>query len=158
MNQMTRKKPEADPDGRRTGRASYVKSYVALHNEKREAERSLASIKKQIADVEPHVMDHLTQMGYDNIKVDGTTIYIKRNLRANIVGGVDKEAMAEAFKKFDMEYLIKPTVNANSLSSYFRNEEDALDTPPEDVADLVPEELREFVKLFEQFQLGVRQS
>ena len=157
MNQL-RKKPEADPDGRRTGRASYVKNYIDAHHEKRVAERALTVIKKEIAELEPRVMDHLVQMGYDHIKVDGTTVYIKRNLRANIAGGVDKKAMATAFKLFEMEYLIKPTVNANSLSSYFRNEEDALDSPPEKVDDLIPEELKPFVNIFEQFSLGVRQS
>lgn len=157
MNQ-TRKKPEAESDGRRTGRASYIKSYVTLHHEKREAKSALAAIQKRIVDIEPQVMDHLTQMGYDHIKVDGTTIYIKRNLRASIAGGVDKVAMRTVFEQFGMTYLIKPTVNANSLSSYFRNEEDQLDTPPEKIDDLIPDELKPYIKIFEQFQLGVRQS
>jgi hypothetical protein len=155
---LTRKKPEAETDGRRTGRASYVKSLVALHHEKKEAERVLTGIKKQIAEVEPQVMDHLTQMGYDHVNVDGTTIYIKRNIRASISGGINKSHMAEVFAKHNMTYLIKPTVNANSLASYFRNEEDALDEPPENIDDLIPVDLKEFVNIFEQFSLGVRQS
>lgn len=146
------------PEGRRTGVAKNVRDYAKLVTQKNALDKELKSVKKLISEKEQSVMDHFQQMGYQSLNIDGITIYLNRRLQVGKRPEASPEQLVAALTAAGMEEYVKPTINARSITSYYRNVEETLETIPNSVDALLQPEVRDVLNIHEIYSIGARKS
>lgn len=133
---------------------------VELTASKKATAADLDNIKKQIAEVEERIIEHLGQEGLQNVKdaSSGKTIYIKRRIYARPT--VDRPIVCAAMKNHDkLRDYVEEGFNVNSLSAYFKAEAariaEETGEPVTDLTTLLPDDLRDLIALTEDYTLGV---
>ncbi len=131
--------------------ADPVQKLVDLTREKRELEDRLQQVVQELTARESQVLDLFAHNGYTRISTkDGATAYLSRSLyaRLNRDENDSHESAHQALTEHDLEYLVKPTVNLNSLKAWVRQME--RDGTP------IPEGLQPWIKTSEIFKVKVK--
>ena len=134
-----------------------LKRFVALDKRKRRLEEELKSVKAELEDLRPAVLDYFRTSGTQKQTLDGVTVYLHRQLWAGREEGVDGTKAAAALTLADLGYLVEPKFNTQSLSAFFREQEQLRDDLV-DPADLLPPVLRGIIKLSETFDVRTRKA
>jgi methionine synthase II (cobalamin-independent) len=112
--------------------------------EKAKVEKArLETLERQLKD---KVLEYFAENGLDKVTIDGQTLYTTTKVWARLDG--DVETVAPALQFYGLGYLIKPTVNTNSLSSWYREQ---LDTGQE-----IPQGLQAILKVSDSPDISVR--
>jgi len=102
---------------------SLARKVARLIAKKRSLEDDLRTVKDQIAEAEPTLLNALMeeQMNRLHVTVDGQqiTLYIRRIMWAKPKDG-DREALAGTLKRCGMASFVTENYNSNSLSAYVR--------------------------------------
>ena len=140
-----------NPEEPREERRNPALEFVRLTYEKRTIEEQLRRVKGQLNNLEPEVIDQMTDMGLQNIKtVDGATVYLQMDVFASLVSDDDgtKDEAHEALREHELGYLVKEGVNAQSLRAYV-NERKSSD-------EEIPAGLLPYIKVTETPRARVR--
>jgi hypothetical protein len=124
-----------------------IKTYARLRRQQAASEAEAGAIKTQADELEVKLIEAFSEEGLQNTKIEGQTIYLRRDLFAQRKPGVEAEELEAALVKAGLEHFIKPTVSMQSLSAYLRD----LDKAEEDL----PDELAAVVQGFEKFSVRV---
>lgn len=128
-----------------------VSGFIVLAKRKKDLESELKGIKTQIADAERELVEEWEKTGTSQVKMDGVTVYLKRQLWAGYEG--DKDDLIAALKQdADMEFMIHETYNSNTLSSFVRE----LQPDPATGLPEIPAHLKGKLKVTEKFTIGTR--
>ncbi len=123
-----------------------LQEFVNMDKQKRELDTDLKQIKKRLEELEPVLLDQLAQAGIQNMKIDGVTVYILRQLWAQALAS--NEEICEALRAAGLQDYVKEGYNSQSISAYFR-ELEKQDEP-------LPSELAGKIGTTEKFSLRTR--
>lgn len=119
-----------------------------LRDQKAEAEESLKKINAQIDEVDYRLSELMAQTETQNFTRAGTTFYLSSTTRASTVAG-RKDDLFAALREQGYGSLVTETVNANSLSSFVREQ-------MAESGDALPSWLTGLVSIFEKTSVNVR--
>ena len=132
------------------------KRYAELEKQRRELKVQLDSVKEQIAEIEEDVLNAMAELGTDQLRVDGFTIYQDHRIWASPARGegenledAHRRAM-EILEKFGWDDVGGIRINTNKLSAKVRryiNKHGEL-----------PEELQSVIKITEQYRPKARKA
>lgn len=138
-----------------------AREYALLAMKKAAVEAELVKVKEDMAHIQELIAERMAgESPKVKIKVGETeegkaifrTVGVKRELWASISG--DKEACFEVFRELGMGDMIGEGIPAPSLTSYIRGFDPENKLSPEQVKELLPEELRDYFKISETIKLS----
>ena len=133
-----------------TGDSRTLKRFAKLDKLKRELKKKIEANEADLKEVEPQVINYFQRMGMDNAKIDGVTIYLRRELWAGKNEAISSETFHDALTANGLGDYVKPKVNTQQLSAYVRE----LDARGEKL----PVALEGIIKTSEVFKVGTRKS
>ena len=125
---------------------SLATNYILAVKECRELDAEIKKRKEERDQMEAQLLQAFIQEGVQSIKTAEGMAYMRRDLWASLVGSPN------TLVDTPLDWLIKPSVNQQSLSSAVR------EYPRDELSDLpiLPEEVKELIKVVEVFKIGVR--
>lgn len=122
-------------------------------------EATVKATKAEIATLEEALIPVFVKMGMQRARIAGRTVWLDRKVRASAGGNM--AALCEAFENCSTDALkamVKETVNGNTLGAWVREFDPDNILSPEQIKALLPEDVREFIKVTETTNLRVRAS
>ena len=129
---------------------STVKDYARLERRKRALELELKQVKSRIDSLREPVLGYFQTHGIDSQKIDGLTLYLRRELWAGREDGIDNETAITALERAGLTEYAGPRINTQSLSAYMRELDER--------GEAMPAELQGVIKLSEVWKIGTRES
>lgn len=96
-----------------------LKQFVRLSEQKSELEGALEVVKKNLAELEPEILEGFEELGAQNMNIDGRTVYIHSQIWAGSVDG-NTQALVDSLKANGHGDLVKEQYNSNTLSAWVR--------------------------------------
>lgn len=122
----------------------------SLQEQKKSLESEAKSIAAEIDELDTSLSDAMAEAELDRFSRSGNTFYLKTRLFASPTAG-RKDEMMQALKNHGYGSLVVETVNAQTLSSFVKEQRDITG------AD-IPDWLDGTVNAFEKISVGVRKS
>jgi len=125
---------------------SLATNYILAVKECRELDAEIKKRKEERDQMEAQLLQAFIQEGVQSIKTAEGMAYMRRDLWASLIGSPN------TLVDTPLDWLIKPSVNQQSLSSAVR------EYPRDELSDLpiLPEEVKELIKVVEVFKIRVR--
>ena len=152
------KTAEEDNSGFDMGAAQ---DFTELENRKKSLEAEIRVVKKELNEIggpEGTLLDQFIKNGVQKLSVGNRTIYIHRQIWASAVDK-DYDTACDGLESAGLDDYVQRRFNTHSLSAYFREqykdvlEEGNINCEPEDI---LPEELKGNIDLFEKVKLRSR--
>ncbi len=121
-----------------------------MQERKKELDAETKALSADIDTLNLLLSDAMTEAELDRFSRNGSTFYLKSRIFASPAAG-RKEEMMEALKKNGYGTLVVETVNAQTLSSFIKEQREANDGND-------PEWLNGIVSVFEKVSVGIRKS
>ncbi len=102
--------------------------------ERLELQKKVDKLTKELAEEMPSLLENLAQEGVDQVKLDGRTVYIQRQIWAKFD---DKDAAIAALKDSGLTEYVYETFNSNSLSAFLRECEDEDRNLPKEFSGII---------------------
>jgi hypothetical protein len=152
--------PEWDPRG---AERRAFQQFAALTRTKRDLERQLDQVKDQLDALAYQLRDYLGEGGYDRVRIDGFTIYVRRQLFARKFDWASTGEVCRALKENDLGQFVKEQYNSQTLSKYIReleelHEEDLRTGKILSVGELLPKSLVRVLNIEPSFQVVALES
>ncbi len=122
----------------------------AMHEKKKALEAEVKALSADIEALDLQLSDAMTEAELDRFSRNGSTFYLKSRLFASPVSGC-KDEMIDALKKNGYGSIVVETVNAQTLSSFIKEQREANDGND-------PEWLNGTVSVFEKVSVGIRKA
>ncbi len=122
----------------------------ALKEQKKNLEAQAEAVGAEINALDTQLSDSMAEANLDKFSRNGSTFYLKSRLFASPAAGRKDEMMA-ALKANGYASLVVESVNANTLSSFIKEQREINGTD-------VPEWLGDTVTTFEKVSVGIRKS
>lgn len=122
----------------------------AAKDKKKELEDKTKAVNAEIDELDHQLSDAMAESECDNFTRNGSTFYLNSRLYASPEAG-NRDALIEALKKNGFGTIVTETVNANTLSSFCK-EQMAMN------GDDLPRWLAPVVKTFEKISVGIRKK
>ena len=120
-----------------------IREFVMLSDEIKEKEDEVEVLKAQRAKLQAAIVEDFAQEGIDSVRMDGRKVYLRRDLRANVLSEKVEDA-AKAFRLAGYGDMVRDSINANTLSAFVRENEGRL-----------PASIEPFVSVYEQFSIRI---
>ena len=98
--------------------------FVALTRQKRTLENQLDDLKSQMDALALQLRDYLGSGGYERVRVDGMTVYCRRQLWARKQDWASAEEVCRLLKQSGMGHFVKEAYNSQTLSKHLRELEE----------------------------------
>lgn len=138
-----------------------VKKYAEMFTKRKALEDQVKAIKQEMSGMEESIAEYFQRQGMNNWNGVDATVYIRRELWAGLLPGVDILELKAAVEGTDYEPAVQPKMNTQTMSGIMRERDAQMrqeGTRPNDIQHIVPEELRRFISLKETFKIGVRKK
>lgn len=122
----------------------------SLKKQKKDLEDSVKAIGSEIEELDRQLSDAMTEAELDRFSRNGSTFYLKSRLFASPASG-HKDEMMQALKQNGYGSLVVESVNANTLSSFIREQLEANQ-------GIIPSWLGDTVSTYEKISVGIRKS
>lgn len=151
--------PEYDP-GLEGPDFNRLLTFVALSDEKAALDARLKVVKDELAALSDLLATQFALAGVPRMTVNGRTVYLHRQVWASVQPeDGDLDAAFKVLERYDMGWMVKPTVNSQTLSARIREMEkefEGLDF--QDFLDSLPPDLRDALRITEKFEVRSRKS
>lgn len=114
-----------------------LKKYAELRAAQKASEDEASGLKAEADLMERDLVDYFIENDMQNTKVAGKTIFLHPSTFAQRKPGVTTEDVKAALIKSGLAHLVTDTVNANTLSAYVRQQDDADEPLPAPLAEVV---------------------
>lgn len=122
----------------------------SLKKQKKDLEDSVKAIGSEIEELDRQLSDAMTEAELDRFSRNGSTFYLHSRLYASPSTG-RKDAMMQALKQNGYGSLVVESVNANTLSSFVREQMEANEGN-------IPSWLGDTISTYEKISVGIRKS
>lgn len=122
----------------------------AMKEEKKELDAQVKELGAEIEKLDLQLSDAMAQAEVERFSRNGSTFYLNSRLYASPIAG-KKDELFEALEENGFGNLITRTVNANTLSSFVKEQMTEND-------DEVPAWLTEKISTFEKVSVGIRKG
>ena len=123
-----------------------VHDFARLTERKRRLEAMIKANNAELRNAETDVLEYLAENGIQSIKTTEGTVYHRMTMRARLNTG-DLDAAHAVMRELEMGDLIKPNVNANSLSAWIREND-----------NVIPEGLKPHIDAYEDHRIGFKSA
>lgn len=130
--------------------------FIKIEEEKIALEEKLKSVKAKRDDLADKIMSSFEKQGIDNIRINGRTVYIQRQIWAGHNG--DKQATCDAFKDAGLDEYISDNFNTQQISAYVREFEGDSVLTMDELLSKLPKQIQGAIKLTEKFQVKTRKA
>jgi hypothetical protein len=121
-----------------------------LRDQKQETETALKEINAQIDETDYRLSEAMAESETQNFTRSGTMFYLTTKTRASAAAG-SKDELYAALREQGFGDLVYETVNANSLSSFVKEQ-------IEENGDALPDWLVGLVNIFDKTTVGVKKA
>jgi hypothetical protein len=131
-----------------------VNEFIMLNKEKDALEGRVEAIDQRLRELKVELSAAFIEANMQNIQVGDRKVYLARNLWSSFVPGDDLDNALAIFRKHQLDWMIKPTINGQTLSSWVREQErasDAIDFTA--FVESLPEDLRSVLRISEVFDV-----
>jgi hypothetical protein len=120
--------------------------FVKLTKECRLLEYRVKEMKKEIEDLGYQLRDYLGSTGYQNVAVDGYTVFLRRDLFVRARDGMNQGVVCSVLKRNGLGHFVKEQYSVSALSGHVReleqeHEEEFRTGERTSVAELLPLEV-----------------
>lgn len=142
-----------------------VTELAQLHQRKQELNGELKNVEKKIGELEGILLEEAMQEGISKMTVSvkdetgnfaNRTVYLERKIWAGHNG--DLENFLQALKESGLAEYVKPNYNRNSISAMVREYDPDSNLSAEQIAEKLPEPLKNSIKITEDYKLKSRRS
>lgn len=135
-----------------------VQKFVRLTKKKEKLEEQLKHTKNELNELEERISEYFSDQGMQSMRVAERTVFIRKEVWASLR---DKEAGCAALREADMEWLVRPSVNAQQLSAWVREQiekagEKALSEPDKSKLLDVSDAVRDQIRITEKYRVACR--
>ena len=95
-----------------------MKQFAKLDSRRAALEAELKEVKERIKEVEPQVLDEMTQNEVSNIRIDGRTIYVQSQIWGR--KKAPNETIVKALRDAGLEDFVSEGFNMQSISAFIR--------------------------------------
>lgn len=134
-----------------------IRNWLWLHEQIDNMEKTFEELKKQREELGAKIHNMLASEGAGKVNVDGVTVFPVRNIRARSAAGC-MHNLIEGFKQLGEESMVTQTINAQKLSSYVKQYDPEDMMGSDQLKDMLPAEIRDYVNVYEQLTLGYRRT
>lgn len=127
-----------------------VREYIRLRREQKQREAAAAAVKEEADLLEQTLLEDFATDSVQNMSIDGTTVYLSRQLWARVQDGVDKQQVIDGLRETGLGHFVTESFNTLTLSSWVR------DLERED--EELPDELKDLITTTEKFALKTRRA
>jgi hypothetical protein len=131
-----------------------VNEFIMLNKEKDALTWRVEAIDARLKELKVELSAAFIEANMQNIQVGDRKVYLARNLWSSFVPGDDLDNALAVLRKHQLDWMIKPTVNGQTLSSWVREQErasDAIDFTA--FVESLPEDLRSVLRISEVFDV-----
>lgn len=114
-----------------------VKRYAALANEKTQLDDRLKAIEREMKALNDQVLEWFASNSVDKVKLEGRTLYLRRELWATRPEGVTLEQQIAALQAAGLADMCAPRINSQTLSAFCREREAAGEPLPPSFAGVI---------------------
>ena len=140
------------------GLGALAQRLIIAHTKLKSAEQAVEDLKAELNATKDQVLAEFAANRVTSIKYRGFTVYSKLNTYGSLVstqGDEDPKAAAiAALKKNDLGWMVKQTVNGNTLSAWVREQP----VDPKTGVPQLPPKVAPFVKVSQKPDVGIKQS
>lgn len=122
----------------------------AAKDKKKELDAQVKEISAEIDQLDLALSDAMAEAECERFSRNGSTFYLNTRLFASPIAG-QKEAMFQALKDNGYGEIVTETVNANTLSSFVKEQ-------MVENNDEIPEWISQVVNTFEKVSVGIRKG
>lgn len=125
--------PEERAEGQQDRNTRMINKYVALTMEKRKIQARERVINQELATLEDLVKDIMGQNGWSSVSTEDGVVFIRREVFARLRKDEEGsyESAYQALREAGLEYMVKDTVNTQTLTAYVREQEDCEEPLPQ---------------------------
>ena len=141
-----------------------LKEFVSLEKEKADLKQQLKQVQERLDELDRKLTEQFLQDGMESSKIDGRTVYLRRDIYASAKEGC-REAVVAALKACQLSQYVREDYNAKSVEAMVRElvkaaeEEARLDNRVlDDPATAVPPPLAETLKISSVYSISSRRS
>lgn len=98
--------------------ADRIKRFVELELEKRRLDQQAKEVKARIATLQTHLIEDFAEMGTQNVKCGGLTVYLNRAWYVSRLKGLDKQVLLDKLVEVGRGEMISPNYHAGSLKAW----------------------------------------
>lgn len=120
-----------------------------METKKAQIEEQIKEIKTKMRPYEDQLLELFAENEVNNIRIQGKTLYIHRQLWARPLDG-DYEKACKVLREVGLDEYVKETVNINSISAYVREQDE--------MGIELPEQFAEGFKVDEVYQVRSKRS
>ena len=127
-----------------------VREYIRLRRAQKDRQAEADSAKEEADLIEQQLLEEFAEDGVQNMSVDGNTIYLQRQLWAQVDNAYSKEEVIDRLRQSGLDHFVRDNYSTQTISSWLREleaEEESL-----------PPALEGVIRGVEKFQLRVRRS
>lgn len=122
-----------------------VKRYRDLREAQKRSKAESEGLREEADRLEQELLEDFVEEGVQNVRVDGSTVFLHRQIWAGKEEGVETPAVVSALKTAGLGHLVGENYNGQTLAAYLRD----LDRNEEPM----PAELVGVIKPVEVFQI-----
>ncbi len=122
----------------------------SLQEQKKDLKAQTKALGVEIAGLDEHLSDAMTEAELDRFSRNGTTFYLKSRLFASLTS-VRKDEMVQTLKENGYGSLVVETVNANTLASFIKEQREVM-------GEDGPVWLGDIVSTYEKVSVGICKS
>ena len=127
-----------------------LREYVRLKRRQKELDAELKALGQEIDQMQETLLETFAQDGVTSMTVDGSTVYLHRQLWAGAAEGITRDQMCEGLRETGLGHFVHEAFNTQTLSSWVRDlEREGEELPPD---------LEGLMALREVYQLRVRRT
>ena len=126
-----------------------VQRYAAVLTQKMELEASMKEVKQKLAKLEEQTLDYFERQGVGQVKVDGITLFPRREVHGGLAGDTKAEDVVQACHAAGMGELAPVKLSWPTVSALLRER-------AAEGEEMVPPELKGLIVAHEKFKIGYR--
>lgn len=132
--------------------ADLTRQYIDADRRQKELENELKEVKAAKALMEPILVERFSASQIQNQKLQtGETVYIRRDTYVSLITDEDGShgEAHEALRRHGLDFLVKPNVNSQQLSGWYREKLK--------MEEEIPQDLLPYLNIADVFRVRVRQ-
>lgn len=114
-----------------------LRRFAQLSREKGELKDRLSEVEKALEAMQLPLQEYFLSAGMQNTRVDGMTLYVRKQTWARLAEGIEMPQACDALKAAGLGEFVREAFNMQTLSSYVRELQRDERELPESLADFI---------------------
>lgn len=144
-------KPKPETQTKAPTFEEHVREFNEVVERRKKHDGIVKDLKARAQELEAVILEHFLQTGMSSVKIDGRTVFMATKIRSSFKAGFREQGL-ELLRTTGHEWLIKPTVNAKTLSAFVK------ECLADDSTTPLPEGFEEFFHIIKDTRINSRKA